>query len=235
MRSIGIGAVLLAGVAAACLTNEQDTEPTTTALGSGSGSCTTPALAVALAPTPLATELRTTNHITAIVSTNGLAGAATIRIDAINAPDWTVSTPQTVAMPSTGTAVVGFDVTIPSDAATLTASIRVRATIGTTTADAFGQITAAKQITIVIPEGSGTTSYHTELGPDLLRIRAGTLLRWYNADTIAHAIHGQGGILHEMIDQGAPGTYFTATVNADGTWYCHTHEYNHPRMVTVVP
>jgi plastocyanin len=211
--------------------------------GSGSDSCPAPpALAVALAPTPLATELRTTNHVTAIISTQSFASAGvTVELDAFDhtthaaVAGWTITPAQWLAVPATGAVVAGFDVTIPSDSATLVADMRVRATDGTTIADASGTITVAQQLTIDIPVGTGATAPHAGM-PDLLRVRSGTQLRFYNADEIQHAIHGDGGILHEQTTLGQPGTIFAVTVTADGAWYCHTHELAaDAHYVTVVP
>src|SRR5512140_3067805 len=100
--------------------------------GSGSDTCVIPELAVALAPTPLTTELRTTNHVSAIVSTQGFAGGtASVQLEAYDhtthtlIPSWTITPAQTVALPGTGGTLVAFDVTIPSDSASLAADVHV--------------------------------------------------------------------------------------------------------------
>ena len=56
------------------------------------------------------------------------------------------------------------------------------------------------------------------------------------ADSLTHVIHGSGGIPHESVIGGGPGTTYTVTVNSSGTWYCHTHENSSlARTVTVIP
>lgn len=86
------------------------------------------------------------------------------------------------------------------------------------------------------PAGAGTTVPHPGLGPQSLTVRAGTVIDFVNADSLTHVIHGSGGIPHESVIGGGPGTTYTVTVNSSGTWYCHSHENTSlARTVTVVP
>ncbi len=238
--------LLISTVVAGCVADQVD--ETTAALGSGSGSgsaCPAPVLAASLAPTPLTTELRTTNRITTFVTTTGYAGGTVlVKLEAWDASShqpvsgWTITPQQTVLVPASGAVVLTFDVTIPSDSATLAADVRVRAMGGGYVVDGWGRIDVAKQVTIDIAEGTGSTNNHVGVGPDAMNVRAGTDLHFANHDTQAHVIHGQGGIVHEMVDGGGvPGGVYAVTVNASGLWYCHTHEggSGHVRTVTVVP
>jgi plastocyanin len=240
-RVVSVGLVF----AVACVATQQAETgevESATGSGSGSGSCATPALSVVLAPTPLATELRTTNRITVIVQTASFASTPTVTLSAFDAStnaavtDWTISPAQTLAMPSTGTAVLAFDVTIPSDALTLAARVRARATYAGAAAETWGTITAAKQLTLEFASGTGAGAPHAGL-PQSLQVRAGTKVRFHNADEIQHVIHGDsvGGLYHEMVDAGPPGGLYEVTITGDSHWYCHTHEAGTAnRTITVV-
>lgn len=200
-------------------------------------------LAIALGPSPITAQSMTTQHLTAIVTTAGAtAGNATVSLAAVDSATgapvtgWTITPAQTVALPATGAVVIGFDVTIPSNSASLSVDLTAHAALGTLAADAPGHIDVLKHVTIVIPAGAGATSPHAGLGPQSLTVHAGTVIDFVNADTVTHVIHGSGGIPHEAITSGGPGTTYTVTVNSSGQWYCHTHENTGlARTVTVVP
>lgn len=232
--------VIASAFAAACVTSDEPTAETAAGVGSGSG-CYPPSLTTIVAPSPIMTELRTTNRVTVVVASSSFASSPTVTLQAFDAntnlpvSGWTITPPQIVTLPATGTAIAGFDVVIPSDSATLSANLRARAQAGGVTADGWGSITALRQVTLEWPAGLGS-SPHTTLVPTEMQVRNGTVVRWYNADGIQHALHGQSGILHEMTSNGFPGAYFTAQATAPGvaTWYCHTHggTANH---VTIIP
>lgn len=217
------------------------TEDVANEIGS-SAACSAP-LAISLAPSPVTVALQTTAHLTAIVTTTGAtAGTATVSLTATDAithaavTGWTITAAQAVALPATGAVLVGFDVTVPSDTTSMSVDLDAHATLGTLVADAPGHVDVIKRITIVIPAGAGVGSPHPGLGPQNLNVRAGTVVDFVNADALQHVIHGSGGILHEATTSGFPGTTFTVTVNASGSWYCHTHESSAvARTITVVP
>jgi hypothetical protein len=208
----------------------------------GSVACSAP-LAISLAPSPVTVALQTTAHLTAIVTTTAAtAGTATVSLTATDAithaavTGWTITAAQAVALPATGAVLVGFDVTVPGDSASISVDLNAHATLGALVADAPGHVDVIKRITIVIPASAGTGSPHPGLGPQNLNVRAGTVVDFVNADVLQHVIHGSGGILHEATTSGFPGTTFTVTVTASGTWYCHTHESSAvARTITVVP
>lgn len=207
-----------------------------------SATCSAP-LAISLAPSPVTVALQTTAHLTAIVTTAGAtAGTATVSLTATDAithaavTGWTITPAQAVALPATGAVVVGFDVTVPGDSTSISVDLDAHASLGTLVADAPGHVDVIKRITIVIPAGAGTGSPHPGLGPQNLNVRAGTVVDFVNADTLQHVIHGSGGIPHEVTTSGFPGTTFSVTVTASGSWYCHTHESSLvARTITVVP
>lgn len=200
-------------------------------------------LAIALAPSPITTQLMTTHHLTAIVTTAGAtAGNATVSLAAVDsvtgapAAGWTITPPQLVAVPATGAALVGFDVTIPGDSASLSVDLKAEAVLGALVADAPGHVDVAKHITITYAAGVGPISPHAGLGPQSVTVRAGTVLDFVNADSIVHVTHGAGGIPHESSAGGRPGATYSVTVNSSGVWYCHSHETTSlARTVTVVP
>jgi hypothetical protein len=235
MRSNRIS-ILCSLTLAACVT------PATDDVANALGACSAP-LAIALAPSPITAQSMTTQHLTAIVTTAGApAGNATVSLAAVDsvtgAPvtGWTITPAQTVALPATGAVIVGFDVTIPSNSASLSVDLTAHAALGALAADAPGHINVMSHITILIPAGAGATVPHPGLGPQSLSVRAGTVIDFVNADSVTHVIHGSGGIPHEMVTGGGPGTTYTIAVNASGQWYCHTHENTGlARTVTVVP
>ena len=233
-------AILCSLPAATCVTPA--TEDVASAIGSGSLACSAP-LAISLAPSPVSVALQTTAHLTAILTTTGAtAGTATVSLTATDAithaavTGWTITAAQAVALPATGAVLVGFDVTVPGNSASMSVDLDAHVTLGTLVADAPGHVDVINRITIVIPAGAGTGSPHPGLGPQNLNVRAGTIVDIVNADTVQHVIHGTGGIPHETTTGGFPGTTYTVTINTSGSWYCHTHESSlAARTITVVP
>jgi hypothetical protein len=119
--------------------------------GSGSGTCCCPApkLSVALAPSPIITRRGTTNRVTVIVSSFELpVSTLVVTLSAVNSTThapvagWTIRSVQNIPIPSTGSVLLTFEVTIPSDSATPSAKLRAVATNSGWIAEAWGAISA---------------------------------------------------------------------------------------------
>lgn len=200
-------------------------------------------ITASLAQPAIATELRTTNTVLVTVqASGGYAGAVTVTLDVtvggLPVPGWTIGSPASLTLATNASGVASVEFTIPSDTATLGATLGVHAVgLEQRRSDISGSITVAKRVTIEIPAGTGdVTGVHTGLGPPTLQIRSGTELAFHNNDTFPHPIHGTGGILHEQIGGGQPGATYVQTMTTSDGWDCHAHEDGLiSRGVTVVP
>jgi hypothetical protein len=130
-----------------------------------------------------------------------------------------------VTLTQDGTATVSLDVKIPTDASVLDPTVKLSLASSASPVDVTSAFTVAKQITIVFDSGTGAAAPHTGLPTpnSRLNILAGTQIIFHNGDTIAHRIHGDGGIQHEADDL-QPGGDYKVTVNSSADWYCHDHE-----------
>ena len=212
--------------------------------GSNPGTPTsTPKVSGTVDKTTVTTELGKTETLTYTISgTGGFAGDVAVTAAAVDSTGAAVTgytlTPSapSVTLTQDGTATVSVDVKIPTDAAVLDPTIKLSLSSSASPVDVTSTFTVAKQITLVIDAGAGTAAPHAGLPMpnSRLNIVSGTKLVFHNGDTIAHRIHGDGGIQHEPTDL-APGGDYTVTVTSQADWYCHDHENatNDARIVNV--
>jgi hypothetical protein len=119
-----------------------------------------------------------------------------------------------------------IEVQIPSDAAALAPTLKINLG-GSAPTDVSSTFAIDNRYTVEIPAGTGMGSPHTGLPPlnAPIRLRAGAMLVFHNADNTRHIIHGEGGIPHEdQTNGGPPGGNYMVVPSADATWYCHDHE-----------
>jgi hypothetical protein len=182
--------------------------------------------------TAVSTELGKTDKITVTVqSMGGFAGTVNVTPSVMTGTTavtgWTLTpNPVSVDLVDGSSATIELSVKIPTDTVALSPTVKVDLASGSTTASVSSAFTVANQLTINIPAGTGTTSLHTQLpsANTPIRIHQGAKIVFHNADTIQHVIHGDGGIPHENLGAGMPGTDYTVTPSSDATWYCHDHE-----------
>ncbi len=132
-----------------------------------------------------------------------------------------------------GSDTITLQVTIPTDSAALAGTLKLDATGSPEPINLQSAFTVANQYTVVIPAGVGTAIPHANVGPNLLRLRSGAKVIFHNLDTIAHRIHGDGGIPHEGTAGGQPGEKYEVTPTANATWYCHTHNEANAKTYSV--
>lgn len=197
--------------------------------GTGGGTMNTPRVQASVDKTAVSSELgKTETLMVTVQSMNGFAGTVNINASVLDGTTaltgYTLTpSPASVTLEPGSSQQVELKVKIPTDAAALSPSLKVDLGNGVTTTSAF---TIAKQLTINIPAGTGTTSNHLMLpSPNApIRVRAGTKIVFHNADGTNHVIHGNGGIPHENTALGQPNTDYVVTPSGDATWYCHSHE-----------
>lgn len=212
--------------------------------GGGGGTTPTPKVAATVDHATVSSELGKTETLTVtLTGTDGFAGDVTLAptiVDSTGNPvtGFTLTAnPTTVTLAQNGTGTATISVKIPTDAAELAPMVKVAATSTAAAVEADSTFTIAKQLTITIAAGTGSTAIHSALpAPNApISILAGTKVIFHNADTINHEIHASGGINHE---QGAlvPGGDYSAVVSSDADWYCHDHEGNSniDRIIRVV-
>jgi hypothetical protein len=196
----------------------------------GGNPTATPKVSATVDKMAVSTELGKTETLgVTLTGSDGFAGDVTVTptiVDAQGNPvtGYTLS-PVTTTLTQDGTATASIDVAIPTDAAVLDPTIKLAVTSSAAEVDLSSTFTIAKQVTINFDAGTGNGAPHTSLGMpnSRLNIRAGTKIIFHNGDTIAHRIHGDGGIQHEGGDL-APGADYTVTVSSNADWYCHDHE-----------
>jgi hypothetical protein len=192
----------------------------------------TPRIQASADKTTVASELGKTETVTVTVqSMDSFAGTVNITPTLMNGTTpvtgFTVTaTPATLDLGAGESATVQVAVKIPTDAGALTPTLKVDLSSGAVTANVSSAFTVENIYHLTIPAGTGKTTNHTGLpSPNSpLRLKAGAKLVFHNADTETHVIHGNGGIPHENLSLGAPGTDYTVTLTNDATWYCHSHE-----------
>lgn len=206
-----------------------------------SAQCTVEASArvsAAIDRTSIQSELGTTETLNlTLTSVGGFAGAVSLTgsVDYDGAAGtWTVTpTPASISLTANQSAVASVKIAIPSDSAALSGTIKLAVSGSAVPVDVTSTVTAADQVTIVIPKGTGSAIPHAGVGPSLLRIRSGTKVIWDNQDTIQHVMHGSDGIPHEDTAAGQPGSKYTVTPSGNGTWYCHTHNESDQKVYSV--
>lgn len=214
--------------------------------GPGGGQSGQSAVTATLDKAAISTELGKLETLTITVTgTNGFSGAVDVVPSVVNAAGepvagWQLTpTPASVNLPLDGSAQVQVAVSVPSDAAVLSPKIKValKTALGSAPAEVSAAVTVAKQITIGLA-ATGTASPHAAWPAvgQTLTIRAGTKVVFHNADSIAHQMHGSGGILHEA-GLLAPGGDYTVTPSANGQWWCHAHGEGSgaARSIKVIP
>ncbi|HSK00889.1 MAG TPA: hypothetical protein VK932_06600, partial [Kofleriaceae bacterium] len=132
-----------------------------------------------------------------------------------------------------GSDTINIQVTIPTDSAALAGTVKLDATGSPEPINLSSTFAVDNQYTVVIPAGVGAGIPHANVGPNLLRLRAGAKVIFHNLDTITHRIHGDGGIPHEGTAGGTPGSKYTVTPTANATWYCHTHNEANAKTYSV--
>jgi hypothetical protein len=181
--------------------------------------------------TTMTTELGKTEMVTVtITGSNGFSGnvpVTTALLDgATPVTGFTITAnPTSVDLPTDGTATVTLTVKIPTDAAALAPKLEVDLG-GSAPTTASTDLAITNQLVINIPAGTGTGAPHTQL-PAInqpIKIRKGAKVIFHNADTRQHVIHADGGINHENLGAGQPGTDYVTTPTGLATWYCHDHE-----------
>ena len=197
----------------------------------GGGTEVTPRITASVDKPSIATELGKTESLALTInSVDGFAGPVSITPSVVDGATalagWTVTAePTSVDLAAGGSANVTLAVTVPTDAASLTPTLKLD--LGSTAEPLSVESTLAvtNQITIEIPAGTGTGSPHAGL-PAInapIRLRMGAKVVFHNADNTTHQIHANGGIQHQ--DGGlAPGADYIVTPNDSATWYCHSHE-----------
>lgn len=245
MRTTLVAGLLFALVLPGCLdggeitgfggggsTNDGDGTNTGGGGGGGSGSTTTPTprIDATLDKNTVMTELGKTETImVTITGANGFSGPVSITPSVMEGTtavtDWTVTaTPPNVDLPANGTATVELAIKIPTDSVATTPTLKLDLG-GSAPMSVSSAFNVAKKVTINIPAGTGTGVPHAGLPLNQpLRIRAGTMVVFHNGDTIQHVIHASGGVNHENLTGGMPGSDYMVTPTADATWYCHNHE-----------
>lgn len=201
--------------------------------GSNTGGTTsTPRIAGTVDKTTVTSELGKTETLTyTITASGGFSGDVAVSAAALDSTGAAVTgytlTPSapSVTLTADGTATVSLDVKIPTDAGVLDPTIKLSLSSSAAPVDVTSAFTVAKQITILFDAGTGAAAPHTGLPQpnSRLNILSGTKIVFHNGDTIAHRIHGDGGIAHEQNDL-APGGDYTVTVTQSADWYCHDHE-----------
>jgi hypothetical protein len=193
----------------------------------------TPRIQATADKTTVASELGKTETVTVTVqSMDSFAGTVNITPTLLDgtAPITTgftlTATPSTLDLAAGETATVQVAVKIPTDAGAMAPTLKVDLSSGAVTANVSSAFTVENVYHLTIPAGTGNSSTHAGLpSPNSpLRLKAGAKLVFHNADTTTHVIHGNGGIPHENLSLGAPGTDYTVTMTNDATWYCHSHE-----------
>lgn len=199
--------------------------------GSGSGAPGTPRIQATADKTTVTTELGKTETMTlTIQSMDGFAGpvpiTASVTDGAAALTGFNVTaTPASVDLTAGGSATVQVQVQIPTDPSSLAPKLEVDLG-GTSPMNLTTDVTIANRLMIMIAAGTGTGGTHGGLpaANSPIRVRSGAQLVFMNQDSIQHVIHGNGGIPHEDLGAGMPNTEYMVTVNADATWYCHSHE-----------
>ncbi len=200
--------------------------------GGGSGTTLTPRITATVDKTTMPTELGKTETLTVTIqSVDGFTGSVPVTsamMDATSAlTGFTITaTPPTVDLTAGGSATVQLSVKIPTDAAALAPQLKIDLG-GASPASVTSDLTIANQLTLMIPAGTGAgAGAHAGLpaANAPIRLRSGASIVFRNADTIQHVIHGNGGIPHENLGAGMPGTDYKVTVMNNATWYCHSHE-----------
>lgn len=197
--------------------------------GTGGGTMNMPRVQASVDKTTVSSELgKTETLMVTVQSMDGFAGTVSVNASVLDGTTaltgFTLTpSPASVTLEPGMSQQVELKVTIPTDAAALSPSLKIDLGNGVTTTSEF---TIAKQVTVTIPAGTGTGGNHLMLpAPNApIRIRTGTKMIFRNADGANHVIHGNGGIPHENTALGQPNTDYVVTPTDDATWYCHSHE-----------
>jgi hypothetical protein len=204
--------------------------------GSGSQTNPTPAISVTLDNPALATDLLSTNMITATVhATGGFTGAVAMTATAVDSTgatlaDWMVTLDKpSVTVTADGDTPVVATVKVPSTVTSLTGtSIKFNATpaSGVTAQTAASTVTLTNQITMAMSLDAADTNCNPTVNKDIT-VAVGTKIHWTNSADKRITIHvngGLAGLAHEP-DPGMAatnGSYDqTPTAAGSTTWYCH--------------
>lgn len=196
--------------------------------GGGSGTTATPRITATVDKTAMPTELGKTETLTlTIQSVDGFTGSVpvtTAMMDSTTAlTGFTITaTPASVDLTAGGSATVQLSVKIPTDASALAPQLKIDLG-GSAPASVTSDLAIANQLVVNIPAGTGTGA-HSGLPTGIIRLRMGAKIIFHNADNTKHVIHADGGIPHENLTLGAPGTDYSVTPTDSATWYCHDHE-----------
>jgi hypothetical protein len=219
-----------------------------------SATCTllpVPKLDIRVDKPTIATELRTSNMVTAtLVGSNGFGGSVPITAKVYDANNveltaWTVTLNSPNAnVPVDGSADVVVSVAIPSENKGLTGTLKITATPaagGPAAQVATTAITAANQVSLPVTMNGGLCVYTGVQGQT--KITVGTKVKMVNKGTASMIFHSDGGTA------GLPhqDTNTTTAINAsyDNTiiavtgqfnWYCHSPGPTPPSgTVTILP
>jgi hypothetical protein len=200
--------------------------------GNGSGTQPTPHITASVDKTSVSTELGKTETLALTInSVDGFTGPVSVTAAVMDGTTtvsgWTLTaTPPSVDLAVDASATVMLQVKIPTDTAALAPTLDIDLASTAEPVSVSSAFTVAKQVTIEIPANTGNTSIHAGLPPanSPIRIRSGTKIIFHNSDDIQHVIHANGGINHENLALGQPGTDYVATPTDNATWYCHDHE-----------
>ncbi len=202
-----------------------------TGTGTGTGTTSTPRIVATVDKTTVSSELgKTEKLMVTIQSMNGFTGTVNVTPSMLSGATamtgFTITpNPASVTLEDGASQQVELTVKIPTDAASLSPTLKVDLGGGATTASISSAFTVANQVTVNIAAGTGMGNHLSLPATNApIRIRQGTKIVFHNADGIQHVIHGNGGIPHENTAAGGAGTDYTVTPSGDATWYCHSHE-----------
>ena len=199
----------------------------------------TPMLAATIDKPTVTTALgESATLIVNLTGSGGFSGPVTLTPTVVDAggaavTGWTFTmTPPSVTLAANGTASVTISVDIPTDTASLATTVKVGISAASVSAQTLtSAFTVANTYTIQIKAGTGTGN-HSGTFPQLVKLKTGAQLVFHNADTIIHRIHGDNGIPHEANDL-QPGADYKVTPSGDGSFYCHDHNDNIVRNLSL--
>jgi hypothetical protein len=198
---------------------------------SPSPSADPPDFALAVAPATATTSLGTVVHVAITVTgVRGMRGPIELAATGVPASWQAVITPAAIALDPGDArgATADLALTIPTDAADLSATPGVRASGGGATHAQAAPLTVAPEVVVTIADGTGKGDHRL---PARIDIRLGTKLRIVDADGAApHRIHSDQaastGFGHQADDMTA-GQEYDVTPQIGGgmsyRWYCHDH------------
>ena len=227
-------ALCIAGPAAADFIYGDDFESSLTCAGGG------PAIAGAMSPTSVNTQLGTQTRYLVKVLSCGFSGPVTLTPSGTPASWGVALDPPSLQLALNSTAVSELTVTVPTDADAGSVMIHVDAAAsGANTAPLAVSLNVANEYSIhFAPDGTGVGA-HAFL-PVYLQIKLGAKLRFIDDDSAdVHRIHGAGasGFAHQAFDMSQGQEYdITPTgIATNSPVYCHDHLGTGTMYVTVVP